>query len=339
MWVQVFLLLISPSHTSHFTGTPVNPCTVDAQTQVLEGFASEWSELSVTCPPPVVCLTGPTYNLSAEPNTGSWSGLGTQTGFAGWFFNPAAAGLGTHTLTYTDANGVSETCTVTVQDSFEPTLSLPTGWCQGDGPLLLDSLADPMGGVWTGNGVLATPPGAVFDAGLLVPGTYPVSYTTEGNCGGTVTGAISVYPSPEAPTVTALNGLLYAGNFAPTDSLTWLIDAQGEGTLYDMGFNDSIFYFPSWGDIFYVVAINEYGCEAISPPFLVDATIGLPPIQSEAQLSLWLDENGQLQSSMPLDQVEWHDALGRKLVGPIGPGPWLVHATAFDGHTIRVLLR
>ena len=339
MWALVFPLLIASNHTSHFSGTPANTCTIDACIEVLEDFASYSFELTVTCPPPVVCLTGPTYNLSAEPNTGSWSGPGTQTGFAGWFFNPAEAGLGTHTLTYTDVNGVSETCTVAVQDNLEPTLSLPTGWCQGDGPLLLDSLAEPLGGVWTGNGVLATPPGAVFDAELLVPGTYPISYTIDGNCGGTVTGTISVYPSPEAPTVTALNGLLYAGNFAPTDSLTWLIDAQGEGTLYDMGFNDSIFYFPSWGDTFYVVAINEYGCEAISPPFLVDATIGLPPIQSEAPLYLWLDENGQLQSSMPLDHVEWRDALGRKLVGPVGPGPWLVHATASDGHTIRVLLR
>jgi len=339
MWALVFFLLISPNQTSHFTGTPANPCTNGAHMQVLEGFASDSSELTVTCPPPVVCLSGPTYNLSAEPNTGSWSGPGTQTGFAGWFFNPAEAGLGTHTLTYTDANGVSETCTVTVQDSLEPTLSLPTGWCQGDGPLLLDSLAEPLGGVWTGNGVLATPPGTVFDAELLVPGNYPISYTTDGNCGETVTGAISVYPSPEAPTLTALNGLLYAGNFDPTDSLTWLIDVQGDGTLYDMEFNDSIIYFPSWGEIYYVVTINAYGCEAISPPFLVDATIGLPPIQTEAPLSLWLDENGQLQSSMPLDHVEWRDIAGRRIDGPMGPGPWLVYATSADGHAVRVLVR
>ena len=40
-----------------------------------------------------------------------------------------------------------------------------------------------------------------------------------------------------------------------------------------------------------------------------------------------------------LVEVQWHDAHGRLLPGPVGPGPWLVHATAADGRTARRLLR
>ena len=77
----------------------------------------------------------------------------------------------------------------------------------------------------------------------------------------------------------------------------------------------------------------------VDAAFLVDATIGLPPIQSETPLSLWLDQNGQLQSSMPLDRVEWLDIVGRRIDGPVGHGPWLVYATSVDGQIARVLLR
>jgi len=56
-------------------------------------------------------------------------------------------------------------------------------------------------------------------------------------------------------------------------------------------------------------------------------------------LHLWLDAEGRLQANADLVEVQWHDAHGRLLPGPVGPGPWLVHATAADGRTARRLLR
>ena len=71
----------------------------------------------------MVCLDGSVYNLSATPDDGGWSGPGTMAGFAGWYFDPAVAGLGTHTLTYTFADGTESTCTVTVVETLAPFLS------------------------------------------------------------------------------------------------------------------------------------------------------------------------------------------------------------------------
>ena len=289
---------------------------------------------TIDCPPPVVCLDGSVYNLSATPDDGGWSGLGTLAGFAGWFFDPAVAGLGTHTLAYTSADGTTESCTVTVTESLTPTLDLPLGWCQGTSPLALDGLGQPEGGVWTGDGVLNTADGPVFDASVLTPGTVALTYTVSGPCGGVATGSLSVYPSPEPPTLTPFNGLLFVGNFTEDDSLSWFIDFGNTGELVNDGYSDSIYYFPTWGDVFYVQVINPYGCTALSNPVLIDATINVGQIEAEP-LRLWLDAEGRLQASAELASVLWFDALGRALDGPTGRGPWLIHARAADGRSVR----
>ena len=300
-------------------------------------FAWDGPTLTLDCPPAAVCLDGSVFNLTATPDNGAWEGPGVFAGFAGYFFDPAEAGLGTHTLTYTAADGQTALCSVTVAESLTPTLDLPLGWCQGDAPLELAPLASPTGGTWTGAGVLNTVDGPVFDADVLTPGTVALTYTLEGSCGGTATASLSVYPSPNAPTVTALNGLLYVSNVAEDDSLSWYI-AAGGGELQDLGYSDSIFYFPTWGDVYYVQAINAYGCATLSQPFAVDETIGVGLLHNHP-LRLWRDADGRLQSSAPLAEVHWYDARGRRIAGPQGAGPWLVHARSTDGRTARQWVR
>ena len=300
-------------------------------------FGYDWTAVTIECPPAAVCLDGSVYNLYATPDNGAWSGPGVEAGFAGYFFDSALAGLGTHTLTYTSADGTVSTCTVTVSETLAPTLDLPLGWCQGAAPLALDGLGQPAGGVWTGDGVLNTADGPVFDAGVLTPGTVALTYTVSGPCGGVATGSLSVYPSPEPPTLTPLNGLLFAGNFAEGDSLSWYLLVGYGGELAQLNYSDSIFYFPTWGDVFYVQVINPYGCTALSNPVLVDATIDVGQIEAEP-LRLWLDAEGRLQASAPLSTVRWFDALGRALEGPVGPGPWVVQVTTADGRTARRIL-
>jgi len=295
-------------------------------------FGYDWTAVTLDCPPAVICLDGSVYNLTATPDNGAWSGPGVQAGFAGYFFDPALAGLGTHTLTYNSADGSTSTCTVTVTDFFTPTLDLPLGWCQGDAPLALDGLGQPAGGVWTGDGVLNTADGPVFDAGILTPGTVALTYTVSGPCSGVATGSLSVYPSPEPPGVYFQYDMLEAVNVAVGDSIHWWLD-EGDG-LYSINYTDPLFYFPLWETTYYVEAINDYGCSTFSAPLLLSS------IEEHAapRLEIWL-EDGRLRASAPLTAVRWFDALGRALDGPTGPGPWLVHVTAADGRTARRLLR
>ena len=298
-------------------------------------FAWDGPTLTLECPPSPMCLDGVVYNLSASPDNGAWEGPGVFAGFAGYFFDPAVAGYGTHALVYTTAEGLTDSCSVTVSETATPTLDLPDFWCQGDGNLPLDGLAFPPGGTWTGTGVLLSPFGTLFDPTVVTPGTFPLTYTVEGNCGGTATANISVLPSPDPPTLTALEGLLYAGNIDGVDSIAWLIDFGAIGVLEDIGYADPVFYFPTWGDVYYVQAVNEYGCTALSNPITVDETIGVGNEAGPEPLRIWLDAQGRLQSSAPLEEVRWYDLTGRRLAGPTGRGPWLVVATATDGRRVR----
>ena len=286
----------------------------------------------------MVCLDGSVYNLSATPDDGGWSGPGTMAGFAGWFFDPAVAGLGTHTLTYTSANGTESTCTVTVAETLAPFLSLPLGWCQGDGPLALDSLAYPPGGTWTGDGVFNTAGGAVFDASVLTPGTVALTYTVDGPCGGVATAGerlpLARASHPHAPQWPALCRQCGGGRFT---GVAHRLREHWRPRVFP--YTDSVFYFPSWGDTYTVHVNNEYGCTAQSNSVFVDNTIGLDNIAGTEPLRLWLDAEGRLQASAELVSVRWFDALGRALDGPTGPGPWLVHARAADGRSARLLLR
>ena len=306
---------------------------------VVYDFAWDGPTLTIECPPAEVCMDGNVYNLTATPDNGAWEGPGVFIGFASYLFDPAVAGYGTHTLTYSTADGLSASCNVTVAETLAPTLDLPLGWCQADAPLNLSPLATPQGGTWTGPGVLALSDSTVFSPLFLEVGSYPITYSVGGDCGGTATAALSVYPSPTSPSILANQGLLYAGGVAPGDSIEWWIQPEGaQLPPQPLGYSDSVFYFPSWGDFFLVEVINSYGCSSFSAPLLVDATIGIRGLSHEP-LRLWRDAQGRLQSSAPLTEVRWHDARGRQLAGPQGAGPWLVHARSADGRSARQWVR
>lgn len=81
-------------------------------------------------------------------------------------------------------------------------------------------------------------------------------------------------------------------------------------------------------------------------PGTPDGTVELGPdgqpiwdASGTADLRLWIDASGQLQSDADLAEVRWFDARGRRLSAPVGPGPWLVFARTKDGRTARRWLR
>ena len=141
-----------------------------------------------------VCVDAGLQSLSGDPAGGTWTGTGIVSGPA---FDPATAGVGTHTLTYTytDGNGcaASDQLTATVYD-------LPTVDAGGDIEVCVDAglqslSGDPVGGTWTGAGVSGTD----FDPSVAGTGTHTITYTyTDGDgCSNSDVLTATVNPLPE----------------------------------------------------------------------------------------------------------------------------------------------
>lgn len=93
-----------------------------------------------------ICESDDPFNLSAIPFGGAWSGAGVTNWYWG-AYDPAAAGPGTHTITYT-MNGCSGTVDITVTE-------IDAGGdyviCPEESPIQLNG--NPAGGTWSGIGV------------------------------------------------------------------------------------------------------------------------------------------------------------------------------------------
>lgn len=118
-----------------------------------------------------VCESYNPFNLSAIPFGGSWSGPGIENWYWGRF-NPAAAGPGTHTITYA-INGCTETVEITVTE-------IDAGGnyviCPEEDPIQLT--ATPAGGTWSGIGVS---PSGLYDPTIPPDLTNDtITYTVNG---------------------------------------------------------------------------------------------------------------------------------------------------------------
>jgi gliding motility-associated-like protein len=147
----------------------------------------------VIAPVPPQCTTGTGAALTASVPGGVWSGPGV----VGSIFLPAAAGVGTHTLTYTVADSLGcgvGTRQVVVTRPPNVTPGPDTTLCADQRqPFQLRGYA-PAGGVWSGPGVSAggffTPPNTNNRGGVFVL-TYTV---TEGPCQATATRTVVLAP-------------------------------------------------------------------------------------------------------------------------------------------------
>lgn len=128
------------------------------------------------------CLNVPAYALSGgSPGGGVYSGPGVSAGN----FNPATAGIGPHTITYTvtDGNGCSNNCsfTITVNAPPAPTVTGPATVCSG-GSVTLDAGAGYSAYAWSGAG--GSGQTATYN-GIGSATTYTVTVTDGNGCTGT----------------------------------------------------------------------------------------------------------------------------------------------------------
>jgi hypothetical protein len=130
---------------------------------------------------PLFCQGGQAAILPVTPAGGTWSGTGISNPSTG-FFNPSISGVGTFNAIYTVSNNFNctkiDTVTVTVNALPNAAFTSPASVCNN--AALVQFTPTTPGGTWTGpgvsNGTLGT-----FDATLLTPGTFQITYTANNN--------------------------------------------------------------------------------------------------------------------------------------------------------------
>ncbi|MEN8249366.1 MAG: SprB repeat-containing protein, partial [Bacteroidota bacterium] len=216
------------THTITYTIINGACTTVDTEDIVVD----EALDPTITAAGPY-CETDAAVNLTAANPGGTWSGTGITDGAAGTF-NPATAGIGTHTITYTLVNGACTTVDtedIVVDAALDPTINPPAPFCETDAPVNLTAATG--GGTWTGTGITDGLLGT-FDPVTAGVGTHTITYTIINGACTTVDTEDIVVDAALDPTITA------AGPFCESDAAVNLIAATGGGTWTGTGITDGI---------------------------------------------------------------------------------------------------
>ncbi|PIY10280.1 MAG: hypothetical protein COZ18_06215 [Flexibacter sp. CG_4_10_14_3_um_filter_32_15] len=170
-----------------------------------------------------VCVSDAAFTLSGGlPAGGTYTGAGV----IGGNFNPATAGIGTHTITYSVTNGG---CTSTATQDIvvsnpTATFTFTTNICSSSNAFVLSG-GSPAGGTYSGANVNST--AGTFDATAADVGTHTVTYTyTLGSCTTSATATINVITcagggGAVTPTVTIPTGFTATGVSTSQINLSW----------------------------------------------------------------------------------------------------------------------
>jgi len=182
-------------HTITYTLTnPTTGCTGVATKYVV---VHSIPNVAIVNLPASQCVNGPVVTINTSPATGgTLSGPGVNG--TAKTFNPATAGVGTHTISFswTNANNCTVTATQTVTVNGLPSVSfsgLAGPYCEKDPAVTLTG--NPVGGYFTGPGVGS----GTFYPLTATPGTHTVTYTYKHpvtGCTNTATQQAVVYANP-----------------------------------------------------------------------------------------------------------------------------------------------
>ncbi|MEQ1746989.1 MAG: BspA family leucine-rich repeat surface protein [Saprospiraceae bacterium] len=195
---------------------------------------------TVTCPTNMSThISDPAFALTGgSPSGGTYSG----TGVSGGNFNPATAGGGTHTITYsyTSPAGCSGTCTfsITVNTTACPSNSTV---CISDAPFALTG-GTPTGGTYSGTGVS----GGNFNPATAGAGTHTITYTNGASCTFSITvralpSTASAGPDQTGAATCGQTQVTLAANSPTVGTGTWSIQSGTGGSLGTPGSPTSTF--------------------------------------------------------------------------------------------------
>lgn len=185
-----------------FTLTVTNECDSVGTSNACFGGNSEDSELfnyspagaAVIDPVPPLCETNGQILLTAAYGGGTWSGNGIVDNVAG-LFDPALAGVGTHTVSYSVSDPCVAPGTIDITVEEEPVIisNLPTGICIDASPIDLQDDVQPNNCQFIGPGVS----GSVFDPAIAGEGTHEIEILITGVCTVSMLHYITVHPLPQ----------------------------------------------------------------------------------------------------------------------------------------------
>ncbi|MBD3636857.1 MAG: PKD domain-containing protein [Crocinitomicaceae bacterium] len=218
--------IVAGPGTHTITYTITGACTgTDTENIIVNASAN-----ATITPAGPFCNTDPAITLSAVDPGGTWSGTGITNTTTGTF-NPATAGTGTHTVTYTigGACGDIQTSSIIVNNAANATITPVGPFCDSD-PAVVLTAVDP-GGTWSGSGITNTTNGD-FDPVTAGVGTHTITYTIAGACGDVQTTDIIVNNTANA-TVTP------AGPFCDSDPAVVLTAVDPGGTWSGTGITNA----------------------------------------------------------------------------------------------------
>lgn len=192
----------------------------------------------VTCPASFdICLNASPVTLSGGTPAG---GIYSGPGVSGGIFDPGAAGVGMHTITYTYTDGYNCTnsCTFTIIVFALPVVTCPASFavCCDDDAITLSSLPgiSPAGGTFSGAGVV----GGIFTPSCAFTGAKTIIYTytdPSTGCTSLCSFAINVKPIPDA-IATPASQTICSGSAITPINLTGSIT----GTTYSWTRNNTL---------------------------------------------------------------------------------------------------
>ena len=184
---------------------------------------------------PSLCPKDAPVQLLAQDAGGVWSGTGITNSGTG-MFDPAVAGIGEHTITYTISGqcGDVDQVTIKVNDFLDATITQVDTLCNSDTPFTMNAV-DP-GGIWEGIAVDAQ--SGVFTPANAVAGNNQVVYSIPGACGSSDTTIVPVLITPQPDvipvspvcynaTAVALQGTPANGTWTGTGVTGTYFDPQG----------------------------------------------------------------------------------------------------------------
>ena len=193
------------------TGTTVTPPVGADTIRITDGLGgtlvingiSSLPSCSTTCDATITaagpfCVNAAAVNLTAAETGGTWSGTGI-TNTTNGTFNPATAGAGSHTITYTLGCGDVDTETIVVNALDNAGFSYSSGsYCLTDANPT-PTITGLAGGTFTINnsGVINASSGVINLTGSGV-GSFIVTYTTTGTCPNSATFNITITSSTNA---------------------------------------------------------------------------------------------------------------------------------------------